>query len=108
MSATTAGLLQLALLLAALAAIHRPLGDHMARVYTSEKDLRVERVIYRVARVDPSTDQRWTGYGAGVLGFAAVSVVFLYLMQRVQPWGTGQHRCRAGLRPPFHRAGQHL
>ncbi len=36
----------------------------MYRVLTSEKDLRVERVIYRLAGVDPRADQRWTVYAA--------------------------------------------
>ena len=44
MSETTAGLLQLGLLIAALAACYRPLGAYMARAYTSEHDSRVERL----------------------------------------------------------------
>ena len=44
MSDTTAGLLQVGLLLVALAACCRPLGAYMARVYTSDRDSRVERV----------------------------------------------------------------
>jgi potassium-transporting ATPase potassium-binding subunit len=34
--------------------------------------------------VDPDSDQRWTTYAAGMLGFSAVSIVFLYLLQRLQ------------------------
>ena len=45
MSDTTAGLLQVGLLIAALAACYKPLGAYMARVYTSEHDTRAERVI---------------------------------------------------------------
>ena len=40
MSDTTAGLLQVGLLVAALAACYRPLGAYMARVYTSDHDTR--------------------------------------------------------------------
>ncbi|MGH3919957.1 MAG: potassium-transporting ATPase subunit KdpA, partial [Pseudonocardiaceae bacterium] len=86
MSTTAAGLLQVALLLAVLAAVHKPLGDYVARVYTAKTHLRAERVIYRLVRVDPNADQRWTTYAAGVLGFSAVSIVFLYLLQRLQSW----------------------
>ncbi|MGH3777143.1 MAG: potassium-transporting ATPase subunit KdpA [Pseudonocardiaceae bacterium] len=86
MSTTAAGLLQVALLLAVLAAVYKPLGDYMARVYTAKNHLRAERVIYRLVRVDPNADQRWTTYAAGVLGFSAVSIVFLYLLQRLQSW----------------------
>ncbi|MGH3935816.1 MAG: potassium-transporting ATPase subunit KdpA [Pseudonocardiaceae bacterium] len=84
MSTTIAGLLQVALLLAVLAAVYKPLGDYMARVYTAKTHLRAEQVIYRIVRVDPNADQRWTTYAAGVLGFSAVSIVFLYLLQRLQ------------------------
>ncbi|HEU0040862.1 MAG TPA: potassium-transporting ATPase subunit KdpA, partial [Jiangellaceae bacterium] len=60
MSATWAGLLQILVLLVALALIHRPLGDYMARVFTSTRHLGVERAFYRVVRVDPDADQRWS------------------------------------------------
>ena len=84
MSDTTAGLLQVAVLLLALAACYRPLGAYMARVYESEHDSRVERVIYRVMGVDPKADQRWPVYARSLLAFSAVSVLGLYLLQRFQ------------------------
>ena len=82
MSDTTAGLLQIGALLAALALCYRPLGGYMARVFTSERDLRVERVVYRVVGVDPRADQRWSVYAASVIAFSLVSVVGLYALQR--------------------------
>ncbi len=100
MSDTAAGLLQVALLLAVLVAVYQPLGDYMARVYTAKTHLRAERVIYRVVRVDPDADQRWTTYAAGVLGFSAVSIVFLYLLQRLQgvlPLGLGRGAVEPGV-----------
>ncbi len=84
MSATTAGLLQLGLLLVALAAVYVPFGNYMARVYTDERHWRVERAVYRVVRVDPDSEQRWTGYAAALLAFSFLSVVLLYLLQRLQ------------------------
>ncbi|TDC45883.1 potassium-transporting ATPase subunit KdpA [Jiangella ureilytica] len=84
MSATAAGLLQIALLLLLLAALYKPLGDHMARVYTSTRHLAVERAFYRVVRVDPEADQRWSTYVLSVLGLSAASVLFLYAMLRLQ------------------------
>ncbi|MEU4768430.1 potassium-transporting ATPase subunit KdpA [Actinosynnema sp. NPDC023794] len=86
MSPTTAGLLQVGLLICALAVVYRPLGDYLARVYTSTRHLGVERVIYRLGRVDPDSEQKWSGYALGVLGFSFVGVVLLYVLQRVQPW----------------------
>jgi K+-transporting ATPase ATPase A chain len=84
MSDTTAGLLQVGLLIAALAACYRPLGAYMARVYESEHDTRAERVIYRVMGVDSKADQRWPVYARALLAFSAVSVLFLYALQRFQ------------------------
>ncbi|MGZ4627246.1 MAG: potassium-transporting ATPase subunit KdpA, partial [Kineosporiaceae bacterium] len=70
MSDTTAGLLQLALVVAALAACYRPLGGYMARVYESPRHLRVERGMYRLMGVDPDADQRWPVYLRSVLAFS--------------------------------------
>jgi K+-transporting ATPase ATPase A chain len=84
MSDTSAGLLQVGLLIAALAVCYRPLGAYMAQVYESEHDSRAERVIYRVMGVDPKADQRWPVYARALLAFSAVSVLFLYALQRFQ------------------------
>ncbi|MFD5320813.1 potassium-transporting ATPase subunit KdpA [Streptomyces sp. NPDC127098] len=84
MSDTLAGLLAIGVLVLALAAVHVPLGDHLARVYRSERHLAVERLVYRLVRVDPAAQQRWTVYALSLLGFAAVSVLFLYALLRLQ------------------------
>ncbi|GHH72652.1 potassium-transporting ATPase potassium-binding subunit [Streptomyces sulfonofaciens] len=79
-----AGLLAIGLLVLALAVVHLPLGAYMARVYGGGRHLAVERLVYRVTRVDPDADQRWTGYALSLLGFSAVSVLFLYGFLRLQ------------------------
>ncbi|MGW7318863.1 potassium-transporting ATPase subunit KdpA [Streptomyces sp. NPDC054865] len=84
MSPVTAGVLQLLALIAALALVYRPLGDHMAKVYSSEKHYRPEKWIYKAIGANPSAEMRWPAYLRAVLAFSAVSVLFLYLMQRVQ------------------------
>ncbi len=84
MSATAAAWLQVAVLVLALAVVHRPLGDWMARIFTAEEHWRVERIAYRAVGVDPDVDQRWTGYLRAVLAFSAVGVFFLYALQRLQ------------------------
>jgi K+-transporting ATPase ATPase A chain len=84
MSDTSAGLLQVGALIAALALCYRPLGAHMARAFSSEHDLRVERLVYRLVGVDPRADQRWTVYAVSVLAFSLASVAGLYVLQRVQ------------------------
>lgn len=84
MNDTLAGLLQVGALIAALALVYRPLGAYLARVFTSERDLRVERVVYRLVGVDPRTDQAWRTYAVAVLAFSFVGVLALYGLQRVQ------------------------
>ncbi|MGW1012688.1 potassium-transporting ATPase subunit KdpA [Streptomyces termitum] len=84
MSPVLAGVLQLLALVAALGLSYRPLGDHMARVYSSERHLRPEKWIYRAIGARPDTGMRWPAYLRGVLAFSAVSVLFLYLLQRAQ------------------------
>ncbi|MDN5916691.1 MAG: potassium-transporting ATPase subunit KdpA [Pseudonocardia sp.] len=85
MSPTVAGLLQAGVLVLFLAVAYKPLGGWMARVYSDQRHWRAERLLYRVVRVDPDAQQRWTTYAAGVLGFSFVSIVLLYLLQRLQP-----------------------
>jgi K+-transporting ATPase ATPase A chain len=84
MTTTTAAVLMIAAIVAVLAILHVPLGDYMARVYTSGRHLAVERGVYRLVGVDPDRDQTWGAYARSVLAFSAVSVLFLYLFQRVQ------------------------
>ncbi|MDT7790628.1 MAG: potassium-transporting ATPase potassium-binding subunit [Mycobacterium sp.] len=84
MSTTTAGIIFLALLIVALAAVHVPLGDYMYRVYSSDKHSRVERVIYRLIGADPKSEQSWGAYARSVLAFSAISILFLFIFQLVQ------------------------
>ena len=80
-----AGLAQVAVLLVLLAAAWRPLGDWMARVYTDERDWGVERLVYRLVRVDPRSEQRASTYTVAILAFSFAGIVLLYLLQRLQP-----------------------
>ena len=84
MTTTTAGIIFLALLILALAAVHVPLGDYMYRVYSSEKHSRAERAIYRLIGADPKSEQTWGAYARSVLAFSAVSILFLFIFQLVQ------------------------
>ncbi|SDN47726.1 K+-transporting ATPase ATPase A chain [Klenkia soli] len=76
--------LQVAVLVVALAVVHKPLGDWVARVYTSEKHWRVEKLAYRVVGVDADSEQRWPTYLRSVLAFSLVGVLLLYALQRLQ------------------------
>jgi potassium-transporting ATPase potassium-binding subunit len=84
MSDTAAGLLTILALVVVLGVTHVPLGDYMARVYSATTHLRAERVIYRLCRIDPDSDQSWPTYALSVLGFSLASVLFLFGLQRLQ------------------------
>ncbi|MDQ1582432.1 MAG: potassium-transporting ATPase potassium-binding subunit, partial [Microbacteriaceae bacterium] len=75
---------QLATLVLILGLLYRPLGDYMARVYTTRKNLKVERGIYRLIGVNPDSDQTWPVYLRSVLAFSAIGILILYGMQRLQ------------------------
>ncbi|MFD6694443.1 potassium-transporting ATPase subunit KdpA [Micromonospora aurantiaca (nom. illeg.)] len=84
MSMTTAGVLFVLSLVAALVAVHRPFGDHMYRVVAGTRSSRAERGIYRLVGVNPAAEQTWGVYARSVLAFSAVSLLFLYAFQRLQ------------------------
>ncbi|WP_427019029.1 potassium-transporting ATPase subunit KdpA [Pseudarthrobacter sp. P1] len=75
---------QMGILLVALAVLHQPLGAYLARTFTGHRDLAVERGFYRLAGVDARADQRWTVYLRSVIAFTAVSILVVYLLQRLQ------------------------
>src|ERR1700753_2236624 len=67
MSGTAAGVVFLVLLVVALAVVHVPLGDYMYRVYSSQKDSRTERFIYRLIGANPDAEQTWVTYARSLL-----------------------------------------
>ncbi len=89
---TLNGWFQILLFLAAILAVTVPLGRFMRRVFNRERTwldpvLRpVERLIYRATGVDETREMRWTEYAAAMLLFSVVSMLLLYLIQRVQQW----------------------
>src|SRR5271157_6635278 len=87
---TVNGWLQIIVFLAALLAITKPLGAYMAKVFSRERTfldpvLRpLERLLYRVTGVDEDHEMKWTEYAVAMLLFSVVSMLLLYLIQRVQ------------------------
>ena len=85
-------LIGLAVVALLLVVLHRPLGDFMAHTFSSAKDLRVERGVYRLIGVDPRGEQTWGAYARGVLAFSLVGLLLVYALQRLQtslPYGLG-------------------
>ena len=87
---TPAGALQIALYLGALVALAWPLGVFMARVYSGERTWLspvmepIERLVYRIASVDRSSEQTWKQYAVAVLAFNLAGFAVVYLLQRLQ------------------------
>jgi potassium-transporting ATPase potassium-binding subunit len=84
MTPTLAGVIFIASLLIALALAYRPVGDYLYRVVTPTKHSRAERGVYRLIGVNPDGEQAWPVYARSVLAFSIVSILFLYVFQRVQ------------------------
>jgi len=94
------GWLQALLIVAIVAALHIPLGDYLARVYTSTRHWRLETALYRICGINPESNQRWTHYLGSLLAFSALGVMALYALLRLQahlPWATGHPAVAPGL-----------
>ncbi len=84
------GLLQLAVYLAVLLMLVKPLGAFMAAVYEGRRTLLspvlapVERGIYRLAGVDDKKETGWKRYALAVLLVNIVGFLMVYLLQRTQ------------------------
>lgn len=95
-----AGVLQIATVVLVLALLYKPLGDWISRVFTREKDARIERGVYRLIGVDASAEQTWQAYTRGVLLFSVMGVLFVYALQRFQavlPYSLGLPAVPEGL-----------
>ena len=87
---TINGWLQIAFFLLLVFLVTRPMGVLMARVFSREKTfldpvLRpLERLLYRVTAVDENHEMRWTEYAISMLLFSLISMIGLYLVERLQ------------------------
>jgi potassium-transporting ATPase potassium-binding subunit len=86
------GWLQILLFLGVIAAVTPLAGRYMVRVFSRGRTWLdpvlepIERMLYRMCRIDPAREMRWTEYAAALLAFSAVSMVLLYALQRLQGW----------------------
>jgi len=84
------GTLQIAIYLALLILLTKPLGVYIARVFSRERTLLdpvlrpVENLIYRLCGVDPDREMRWTTYTVTMLLFNFAGLLILYVMLRLQ------------------------
>src|SRR5882757_4516771 len=89
---TPNGWLQILLYFALILLITKPMGVFMAKVFSRERTFLdpvmrpVEKLLYRLTRVDEEREMRWTEYSIAMLLFSGVSMIVLYLLQRTQQW----------------------
>jgi K+-transporting ATPase ATPase A chain len=80
---------QVALYVAVLTAMVKPLGVYMARVYEGRSLLnrrlgQLEHAIYRLAGVDAKSEMSWRRYAIAVLLFNALGFIVVYALLRLQ------------------------
>ncbi len=81
---------QIAIYLIVLVVLVKPLGGYMARVYENkscgfDKIISpLERLTYRMCRINPSVEMNWKEYLISMLLFNLLGFLFVYLIQRLQ------------------------
>ena len=85
---TAAGVLEILAFVLVIAALTRPAGWYMARVFSGEMSWlgKVERAIYRVCSIDETAEQTWTQWAGSLLAFSLVSILMTYCVLRLQQW----------------------
>jgi K+-transporting ATPase ATPase A chain len=89
---TANGWFQIGLFLIVVFLITKPLGLFLVRVFERERTFLdpvlqpMEKLIYRIAGIDERVEMHWTQYGITMLIFSGVSMVLLYLLERLQAW----------------------
>jgi len=87
---TANGWLQILIYITIVIALAKPVGLFMTHVFNGERTflhpvLRpVERLLYRLTGVDEKREMHWTEYAVAMLSFSVVSLLLLYLIQRLQ------------------------
>jgi K+-transporting ATPase ATPase A chain len=84
------GYAQIVLFLVVVLASVKPIGAYMARVFEGDAKRAqkvlgpIERLLYRVLRIDPTEEMSWKTYAVAVLLFNFLGVVVVYALQRLQ------------------------
>jgi K+-transporting ATPase ATPase A chain len=87
---TANGWFQILLFFVLVLLVTKPLGIFMTHVFSRERTFMdpvmrpIERLLYRVTGVDENHEMRWTEYAISMLLFSVVSMIVLYLMERLQ------------------------
>jgi K+-transporting ATPase ATPase A chain len=84
------GWLQIALFIALILLLAKPMGSYMTRVFERRRTwldpvlVPCERLLYRLTGIDPDEEMRWTQYAVAMLIFTAATVLLTYAIERLQ------------------------
>ena len=87
---TAIGILNIAVFLLVLLALTKPLGVFMTKLFQGERTFLhplirpLEKLTYRLCGVREDTEQRWTQYAGSLIAFSLASLLFAYIIQRLQ------------------------
>jgi K+-transporting ATPase ATPase A chain len=87
---TLNGWLQIAAFFLLVLLSAKPLGRYMTRVFEGRRTLLdplllpIEKLLYRMTRVNHEEEMRWTEYGGAMLLFSFVTMVLTYVIERAQ------------------------
>lgn len=83
-------IVQMVLILAVTLILAWPLGRYIARVFQGERTWMdplcrpLERLLYRVASIDPQQEMDWKHYAVALLSFNILGILALFILQRIQ------------------------
>ncbi len=89
---TIAGVLQILCYLSIIAVVAKPIGIYLEKVAAGDPPVLgpiirpVERLIYRICRINASEESDWKGYSRSLVAFSLLSMLAAYLIQRLQFW----------------------
>ncbi len=84
------GWLQIAVFIAAVLLLAKPMGSYMTRVFERRRTwldpvlVPAERLLYRATGVDPAEEMPWTRYTGAMLIFSAATLILTYIVERLQ------------------------
>jgi K+-transporting ATPase ATPase A chain len=84
------GWLQIALFIALILLLAKPMGSYMTRVFERRRTwldpvlIPCENLLYRLTGVHPDEEMRWTQYAVAMLLFSGATMVLTYAIERVQ------------------------
>lgn len=96
---------QFVLFIVVLVLITPVLGRYLADVFDGRDNVArrilggAERAVYRITRVDPEVEMRWTQYAGGVVVLGCTGIALLYAMLRLQAFLPANPGHVAGMRP---------